>query len=142
MTLPHIDYSLASAGHQINAHADIYTRRRKQSVTHISGRQFFGMEVRGVRTSLQDDTEDRYDLDGRVILNFGKQFYKLKSIVCAKPSIARVQLTPEEQANDGRCAGPPPDGVLWYSLSSLDTYSTLEGDFPVHISRGKYSVDN
>ena len=66
--------SLASAGRQIHAYADIYTRRRKQSVAHKSGRQLFEMDVRGIKTSLQDDAEDGYNLDGGHILNYGKEF--------------------------------------------------------------------
>ena len=33
---------LVPAGHQIHTYADFYTQRRKQSVAHKSGRQFFG----------------------------------------------------------------------------------------------------
>ena len=51
------------------------------------------MDVREIRTSLQDDAMDGYNLDGREILNFGKEFYKL-SFVRAKTSVARVQVTP------------------------------------------------
>ncbi|CCU79294.1 Avra10-like protein [Blumeria hordei DH14] len=92
MTTPLINYSLASASRQIHAHADIYTRRRKQSVAHKSGRQFFETDVRGIGTSLQDDAEDGYNLNGRVILNFGKEFYEL-SFLRAKTSVARVLRT-------------------------------------------------
>ena len=49
------------------------------------------IDVRDIRTSLQDDAKDGYDLDGREILNSGKEFYKL-SFVRAKTSVARVQL--------------------------------------------------
>ena len=52
----------------------IFAPDRKQSAAHKSGRLFFGMDVRGSRTSSQDDAEDRYSLDGRGILNFGKKF--------------------------------------------------------------------
>ena len=48
------------------------------------------MDVREIRTSLQDDAKDGYNLDGREVLNFGKKFYKL-SFVRAKTSVARVQ---------------------------------------------------
>ena len=48
------------------------------------------MDVRGIRTSLQDDAEEGYILDGREISNFG-EFYEL-SFVRAKTSLARVQL--------------------------------------------------
>ncbi|VDB89227.1 Bgt-20973 [Blumeria graminis f. sp. tritici] len=33
-------------------HAHIYTRRRKQSVAHKSGRKFFNIDVREIRKSL------------------------------------------------------------------------------------------
>ena len=46
----------------------------------------------------------------------------------ATSSVARVQLTEQKQAKGGSCCGPPSGGVLWYSLSSLGTYSILEGD--------------
>ena len=61
-------------------------------MVHKSGRQYFGMNVREIRTSLQDDVKDGYNLDGREILNFGKEFFRL-SIVRAKTSVARVQAT-------------------------------------------------
>ena len=72
MTTPLVDYSLASVDHHIHVHASIHTQQRKQSVAHKSGRQFFGMDVRGMRTSLQDDTGNGYNLDGREIWNFDK----------------------------------------------------------------------
>ena len=50
------------------------------------------MDVRGIRTSLQDDAEEGYVFDGREISNFGMEFYEL-SFVCAKASLARVHLT-------------------------------------------------
>ena len=50
------------------------------------------MDVREIRTSLQNDAKDGYKLDGREILNFGKEFFTL-SFVRAKSSVARVQLT-------------------------------------------------
>ena len=37
-------------------------------------------------TSSQDDTEDGYNLDGREILNFGKEIYILKRTVRANTS--------------------------------------------------------
>ena len=61
-------------------------------MVHKSGRQFFGMNVREIRTSLQDDAKDGYDIVGREILNVGKEIFKL-SFVCAKTSVARVQET-------------------------------------------------
>ena len=61
-------------------------------MAHKSGRQFFGMDVRGIRTSLQDDAMDGCNLEGREISNFGKEFYEF-SFVRAKTSLARVQLT-------------------------------------------------
>ena len=51
-------------------------------MAHKSGRQFFGIDVRGIRTSLQDDTEDGYNLEGRVNLYFGKEFHELG--LCAR----------------------------------------------------------
>ena len=59
---------------------------------HKSGRHFFGVELREIRTSLQDDPEDGYNLDGYEISKFGKEFHKL-SFARAKISVARVQLT-------------------------------------------------
>ena len=50
------------------------------------------MDVREIRKSLQDDAKDGYNLDGREILNFGQECYKL-SFVRAKTSVARVQAT-------------------------------------------------
>ena len=50
------------------------------------------MDVREIRTSLQDDAKDGYNLDGREILNFGKEFYEL-SCVRTETLLARVQLT-------------------------------------------------
>ena len=50
------------------------------------------IDVREIRTSLQHDAKDGYDIVGREILNFGKKFYKL-SFVRAKTSVARVQET-------------------------------------------------
>ena len=72
MTIPLADYSLASAGRQIHAHADIYARRRKLSVAHKSGRQFFGMDVRGFRTRSQDDAKEGYKLDRHEISISGR----------------------------------------------------------------------
>ena len=68
-----------------------YTQRRKQSVAHKSGTQLYGMDVRGIRTSSQDDAEDGYSLDERVNLKFGKEFHEL-SFVCAKTLLEGVQL--------------------------------------------------
>ena len=51
MITPLIDYSLASSGRQIYAHADIYTPGRTKIVAHKSGRQLFGMDVREMWTS-------------------------------------------------------------------------------------------
>ena len=48
----------------------------KKSVAHKSGRQFFEMDVRGFRTSLQDDAMEGDNLDGREIPNFGQKFYE------------------------------------------------------------------
>ena len=50
------------------------------------------MDVRGIRTSLQDDAKEGYILDGREISNFGKEIYEL-GFVRAKTSLAGVQLT-------------------------------------------------
>ena len=38
------------------------------------------MNVRGIRTSLQDDAEEGYVFDGREISNFGNEFYELGSV--------------------------------------------------------------
>ena len=62
-------------------------------MAHKSGRQFFGMDVREIRTSLQDEAEVAYNLDGCEISYFGKELFKLKSFVRTRSSIARVQLT-------------------------------------------------
>ena len=51
------------------------------------------MDVREMWTSLQDDAEDGYNLDGCEISYFGKDLFKLKSFVRTRSSIARVQLT-------------------------------------------------
>ena len=40
-------------------------------MAHKSGRQLFGMDVREIRTSLQDDAGDGYNLDGYETLNVG-----------------------------------------------------------------------
>ena len=61
-------------------------------MAHKSGRQFIGMGVRGFRISSQDDVKDRNSLNGREILNFGKEFYEL-GFLRANTSIARVQAT-------------------------------------------------
>ena len=50
------------------------------------------MDAREIRTSLPDDAKDGYDLYGREILKFGKEYCKL-SFVRAKTSVARVQET-------------------------------------------------
>ena len=74
--------SLASVDHQIHAHADIYTRRRKQSVAHKLGRQFFGIGVRWFRKSSQDDAKDGFSLDGHWILNFCKELLQIELCAC------------------------------------------------------------
>ena len=61
-------------------------------MAHKSGRQLFGMYVRGIRTSLQDDAKEGYNLDGREFSNFGKEFYGL-GFLRAKTSVVRLQLT-------------------------------------------------
>ena len=38
------------------------------------------MGARGVRTSLQDDSEDGYNLDVREIRNFADEFYELNFV--------------------------------------------------------------
>ena len=63
MITPLFDCSLASTSRQIHAHADIYTRQRKLSVAHKSGKQLFGMGVRDFRTSFQDNAKEEYNLD-------------------------------------------------------------------------------
>ena len=80
-------------------------------MAHKSERQFFGTDVRGIRLGSQDDAKEGYNFDGREFWNFGKEFYNL-SFVRAKTSLARVQLTPLTQVDDGRYRGPPPSGVL------------------------------
>ena len=84
--------SLASVNRQVHAHANIYTQQRNQSIAHKSGRRFFGMDVRGMRIRWQADAKKGYNIEGREISNFGKEFYKL-SFVHVKTSLARVQLT-------------------------------------------------
>ena len=69
---------------------------------------------------------DGYILDGREILNNGKEFYEF-GFVRARTSLARVKLTLKTQANAGKCCGPSRGGVFWYGLSSLGTSSTWEG---------------
>ena len=96
-------------------------------MAHKSRRQLFRMNVREIRASSQDDVEDEYHLDGRVGLDFGKEFHEF-FFVRDKTSLARVQMTLQKQSSDGRFRGPLPSGVLWYSLSSLGAYSTWEGD--------------
>ena len=61
-------------------------------MAHKSRRLFFGMGVRGIRTSSQDDAEEGYILYGREIPNSGKEFYEL-GFESAKTSLARLQLT-------------------------------------------------
>ena len=46
------------------------------------------------------------------------------------------------EVNDERRRGSPPGGVLWYSLGSMGTYSTWEGDISDHISRGEKLMDD
>ena len=92
ITLP-INYSLASVGYQIYAFEKTYTRRRKITVAYKFGRQSSGMGIRKFGTSLQDQAEEGYNLYGYEIWNFDREIFKLKSIVGAKTSIARVQLT-------------------------------------------------
>ena len=58
-------------------------------MAHKFGRKLFMMDVREIRTSFQDDTEDGYYLDECGISNFGREFYEL-SFVRAKTSLARV----------------------------------------------------
>ena len=49
------------------------------------------MDVRGIRTRLQDDAKEGYNLEGREIPSFGKEFHEL-GFVRAKTWLARVQL--------------------------------------------------
>ncbi|VDB84152.1 Bgt-20394 [Blumeria graminis f. sp. tritici] len=51
------------------------------------------MGIREVWTSLQDGVEEERNLDGFQISNLGQEIHILKSIVRAKPSTVRVQLT-------------------------------------------------
>ena len=46
---------------------------RTQSVAHKSGRWFFGIDVRGIRTSSQDDAKKGYNLEGREIMNVTRE---------------------------------------------------------------------
>ena len=78
--------SLASVGRQIQAHADIYTQQRKQSIAHKFGRLFFRLGVRRTRTSSKDDAEDGYSLNGREIPNFGKEILQID--LCARQDFA------------------------------------------------------
>ena len=57
---------------------------------HKFDRQLFGMDVRGMRISYQNGTEHGYNLDERVIFNFGRSFYKL-IFVRAKATVVRLQ---------------------------------------------------
>ena len=79
-------------------------------MAHKPGRQFFGAEVIGIRTSSRDDAKEGYNLEGREILKSGMEFYGL-GFVRAKTLLARVQLTLRIQVNDGRCCDPPPGSV-------------------------------
>ena len=58
MTIPLINYSFALYGHQIHAHADIYTRHRKHIVAQKSVTHFYGKVVREIKAYPFDDTED------------------------------------------------------------------------------------
>ena len=49
---------------------------------HIFGRLFFGLDVGGIRTSLQDDAKDGYIINGHGILNFGMDFLQIEFCVC------------------------------------------------------------
>ena len=51
------------------------------------------MDVREIRTSLQDEAEDGYSPDGCDISNIWLGDIQIESIVCARSSIAKVQLT-------------------------------------------------
>ena len=61
-------------------------------MAHEYGRLFFGIGMRGLRTSSQNGAKEGYNLEGREIPNFGKEFYEL-SFARAKTSLTRVQLT-------------------------------------------------
>lgn len=58
-----INCSLASSGRHGYAHADVYIRRQTSTLVRKSGRQFFGMDTREIKTSLQDDAEDGHNLE-------------------------------------------------------------------------------
>ena len=75
-----------------NTPADICIYRRTKTVKK-NVRQFFGMDPREIITGLQDDAEDGHYLGVCEIWNFDKKFYKLKSNVRTKSSIAKVHLT-------------------------------------------------
>ena len=65
-------------------------------MVHKSGIYFFGMGLREIKTSSQDDAEDdaedRYNLDGAETWKFAQESYKTKRIVRIDISIKRVQL--------------------------------------------------
>ena len=79
---PIIDYSLASAGHLIQAHDNPNTHRRKKIVALKFGSKFLEMGIREIRTSLQDDAKEGYKLTGIRFRNLARRF-----------SHWRVQLT-------------------------------------------------
>ena len=60
-------------------------------MTHKSGRQFFGMDVKEIRISSQDDTEGGYNLDGRIILNPGKKFHELSFVRRSEEHTSELQ---------------------------------------------------
>ena len=51
-------------------------------MAHKSGKLFFGMDVRGIRTSSQDDAEDAYNLGRAYLSNFGKEFLQIELFAC------------------------------------------------------------
>ena len=55
-------------------------------MAHKSRRQFFEIDVRGIRTSLKDDAEEGYVFDGREIPNFSKELLQFE--LCVRQDFA------------------------------------------------------
>ena len=75
------------------AHDNTNTFMRTKIVARKFGRNFIWIDERKIGTSLQDNLKEGYNLNGREIWNFGKEFYTLKNIVRSNTSNARVQFT-------------------------------------------------
>ena len=137
MTIPLINYSLASAGHKRYAHDNSITSRRTEIVTYRFRRQLFGMDVREIRTSSQDDAKD-----GCGISNFGKKFYKLSFVGAPEFRRRDCRQHLKTKVIEVSYRGPPRGSCLRHSLSSLGTHSTWLRDVSDHISRGEKLMDN